>query len=568
MIAAAPEKGQSARLAGAPKKARRDTGTTSLRLRRRSGTTFKAVASDREKSPPLSDRSCGVLLHPTSLPGPYGLGDLGPAAHHFVALLSQAKVRWWQMLPVGPIGYGNSPYQSFSTFAGEPLLLSLERLADDGLLERDELTPLSPPRQFASYARAARLKWPLFRLAFKRFAARGGAERAPYEQFVEENRGWLFDYALFAALKTHHGGTSWIEWEETARRRESAERAAESASLTGPTGELALHLFLQYQFERQWRALRDHCQERGVALLGDLPIYAAHDSADTWGAPQLFDMDDDGRLAAQAGVPPDYFSASGQLWGNPLYRWEVHRDEAYRWWLSRLKSALGRFDALRLDHFIGFYRYWRVPAGALTAYEGSYREGPGPHLFEAVRRALGDAGGHLPLIAEDLGVVVPEVKALRAAFGLPGMRVLQFAFGDDPEADSYKPHNFTRDSVVYTGTHDNDTTVGWFMDAGSAASTRAPEAIARERAAAFAYLGLGDARQIHVAMIRAAFSSVANLAIVPLQDWLGLDASARMNRPGTLGGNWEWRARDDDLSESLGEMLAQMAHTYGRATAR
>jgi len=324
--------------------------------------------------------------------------------------------------------------------------------------------------------------------------------------------------------------------------------------------ELGYQRFLQFAFDLQWSRLRTRCRELGIGLIGDIPIFAAHDSADVWSHRELFSLDSQGRPEVVAGVPPDYFSTTGQLWGNPLYRWDVLRRRGYGWWIDRFRATFERFDAVRIDHFIGFHRTWEIPVDAPSAMHGRYLPGPGAHFFEKVGEALGE----LPVIAEDLGVVTPEVKALRDRFGFPGMRVLQFAFGNDPEAPHYQPHNYPRRCVVYTGTHDNDTTMGWYLDRGGPASTRTPEEIAREHAFALRYLG-SDGREIHWDMIRAAMLSVADVAIVPLQDLLGLDSRARMNRPGTLAGNWEWRVRADRLTPALADRTALLAQTYGRA---
>jgi 4-alpha-glucanotransferase len=503
----------------------------------------------------LDQRAAGVLLHPTSLPGPAFAGDLGPAAHRFVAWLRAARQRLWQMLPVGPPGFGASPYQVFSAFAGNPLLVSLELLRRDGLLDREAAAPPRDPRpHLADFERATRLRLPLLRRAHERFHRRRTA-RAALDDF-RATRPWLADWALFAALKEAHQGAPWTAWAPGLRdRRPGALRAARRDLADA----IAFHEFVQLEFERQWAALRARCRAAGVGLVGDLPCFPAHDSADVWAARELFHLDRRGRPTAVAGVPPDYFSAAGQLWGNPLYRWPAIAARGYEFFVTRLGATLGRFDAVRLDHFIGFHRYWAVPAGARTATAGRYHPGPGAALFRRLRAALGP----LPLIAEDLGVVTPEVKALRDRLGLPGMRVLQFAFGDDPEADSYKPHNYPRRCVVYTGTHDNDTTVGWFRDRGSGRSTRGRAAIAAERAAALRYLG-SDGREIHWDLIRVALGSVADLAIVPAQDLLGLGSAARMNRPGTASGNWRWRLQPGALDAALAARLARLAEASHR----
>jgi 4-alpha-glucanotransferase len=497
----------------------------------------------RATLPTLADRTAGVLLHITSLAGRHGSGDLGPGARAFVEWAAQAKLSWWQMLPVGPAGYGNSPYSALSSFAGNPLLLSLEALAAGGLLAADE-APAQPGGRI-DWGRTQAARGRALRAAFERFRARPLRARARFEAFQVAEKRWLDDWTLYAALKAAHGGGSWVEWPEPLRARR---RAALGEARRRFADDLAFHGFCQWLFHEQWRALRAHAHEHGVALVGDVPIFVAHDSADVWAHPELFRLDARGQPTHIAGVPPDYFSATGQRWGNPLYRWSRHRASGYRWWIDRMASTLQRFDAVRIDHFIGFQRYWEIPASEPTAVKGRWLPGPGAHFFRAVRRKL----GALPLVAEDLGAITPEVKALRDAFALPGIRLLQFAFGTDPSAPDFVPHAYPRRAVVYTGTHDNDTTLGWYA--------AAPET---ERAAARAYLGVtGD--HIHWDMIRAVHMSVADLAIVPMQDLLGLGNEARMNLPGTPAGNWEWRMEPGAPSAALAARVGEMIQIYGR----
>jgi 4-alpha-glucanotransferase len=503
-----------------------------------------------------------VLLHLTSLPGPHGHGDLGPSALRFADFLAAGEQSWWQVLPVGPPGLGESPYASPSAFAGSPWLISLETLVEDGLLDRADLE--RPARRLredrAAFGPARRFREPRLRKAFARFEQRPGRRRAPLEAFRQGNRSWLEDYALYCALDGAHGGAPWTAWdpELRSRRRGALERARRALA-----GEVRYHAFLQHQFDRQWSRLRRHCRDRGIGLMGDLPIFVAHHSADVWAHQELFRLDGSGRPTVVAGIPPDYFSRTGQLWGNPVYRWDVLRRRGYDWWLARLEAVFQRFDAVRLDHFVGFQRFWEVPASARTAIPGRWAPGPGADFFEAVFRRL----GRVQLIAEDLGVLTPEVKALRDGFGLPGMRVLQFAFGNDPEAESYRPHTYPAHTVAYTGTHDNDTTVGWFRDRGSRASTRSPAEIRAERRFALRYLG-SDGREIHWDMIRLASMSPANTVIVPFQDLLGLGSEARLNSPGTPSGNWAWRLSRGALAPSLSRRLGELTVTYGRARAR
>lgn len=516
-------------------------------------------------SPPaLGERTSGVLLHPTSLPGPHGIGDLGDGARRFVDFLAAAGQRWWQMLPLGPTGYGDSPYSAESAFAGDPLLLDLAALAAQGLLAAD-VAGVDLPGDRVDHAGARRMKAPSLARAAAAFAARLAShpdDRARFEAFCEE-RHWLDDFALYTAIKRASGGAPWIRWDEdlALRKPEALARARRDLA-----SEIAAVCFEQYAFAAQFAALRAYAASRGVGLIGDVPIFVAHDSADVWQRRELFRLDDHGAPEVVAGVPPDYFSLTGQRWGNPVYRWDAVERDGYAFWIDRLRACLERFDVVRLDHFIGFTRAWEIPADRPTAEIGAFTPGPGERLFVALRAALGlPDDAPLPLIAEDLGLVTPEVTALRERLRLPGMRVLQFAFGDDPAAPSFLPHAYERRTVVYTGTHDNDTARGWFEDhgRGGGESTRSPAQAARERAVALAYLG-SDGREIHWDMIRAALASVADTAIVPLQDVLGLGSEARTNRPGTAEGNWVFRFREGDLTRPLAERLARLTRLYGR----
>ena len=536
----------------------------------------------------VRDRRSGILLHPTSLPGPHGAGDLGGAAYAFASWLASAGQRLWQVLPLGPTGYGDSPYQALSGRAGNPLLVSLETLREESWLEDADLA--SPPAGDGVAAELGpALAWKRERLtrAAEAFARRGAAEpSADFEAFRAREASWLSDWALFAVLKALHRDRPWTEWSPPLARREPAaldqarERHAE-----------AIHAeeFTQWCFFRQWRALHARCRTLGIELMGDVPIYVAHDSVEVWTRPELFRLDAGGAPAAVAGVPPDYFSATGQLWGNPLYDWEAVARDGYRFWIERIRGALALVDRLRLDHFRGFEAYWEVPAGARTAVDGRWVTGPGAAVFEALEEGLLAGGGgeaappgpppatraRLPLVAENLGVITPEVEALRRRFGLPGMAVLQFAFGTDPQAPTFQPHNYERDTVAYTGTHDNDTVMGWWRG-GAGDSVRSAEDVRREKAFAREYL-LGGGRaeaapgrphgeeEMNWVMIRALLASVADTAIVPLQDVLGLGSEARMNRPATLGGNWRWRVREGALGRAQAERLRRLAEIYGRA---
>lgn len=490
-------------------------------------------------------RRAGVLLHPTSLPGHFAAGDLGPAADAFVARLAEAGIAVWQVLPLGPTGLGDSPYGALSAFAGNPVLISPELLVEDGLLDPGELGAPAPPADHADFAVARRTKAALLRIAFERFEAR----RAP--ALTEESeawaaapeRRWLDDWALFAALRSVHDGACWQDWPEGLRRRapEELERARRELA-----PHLRFHAFLQFLFDRQWLRLRSVANARGVALFGDLPIYLSPDSADVWAAPEEFELDAEGRSTAVAGVPPDYFSADGQLWGNPLYRWSRMAEEGFAWWVERIRANLRWFDLLRLDHFRGFAAYWEVPAGAETARDGRWVDGPGARLFEALAAALGP----LPLVAEDLGVITDDVIALRRAFDLPGMAILQFGF-EDPQS-LFQPHRLRPHSVVYTGTHDNDTTPGWFAATSDATRARVID-----------YLGCAPA-DAPWAVVRAALTSVAELAVVPMQDLLGLASEARLNTPGVAAGNWSWRLREGLFDEALAARLRRLVEVSER----
>ncbi|HEY4102999.1 MAG TPA: 4-alpha-glucanotransferase, partial [Polyangiaceae bacterium] len=459
---------------------------------------------------PFSERCSGILLHPTSLPGPHGVGDLGPMAHRFVDFLARAGQRYWQMLPVGPLGGGASPYDSPSAFAGSPLLISLEVLRDHGLLEASEI---QDPGRFASgrtarYSAAMRFREKRLRKAFGRFELRQDeSAHREFAEFVERQRAWLPDYTLFRALKASNGGAPWTTWPNDMKQREPA---ALSRARRDLDKEVRYHEFLQFEFARQWSALRGYANWRGVKLLGDVPMFVAHDGSDVWANQAIFQLDQHGERRVVAGVPPDYFSADGQRWGNPLYDWNALRETGYSWWISRFKTTLERFDAVRLDHFIGFHRYWEIPGSSQSARDGRFVAVPGEDFFEKVKAALGT----LPFIAEDLGLLTPEVAELRDRFELPGMRVLEFAFVDTSR--DYQPHRFPKNTVVYTGTHDNDTVVGWLRSHERSRAEHDVRKLREERERALAYAG-SDGREVHWDMIRVALMSVANTAIFPLQ---------------------------------------------------
>jgi 4-alpha-glucanotransferase len=516
--------------------------------------------SSTTSSQGMQRRTSGILLHPTSLPGRFGIGDLGGCARRFADFLASAGQRLWQVLPLGPTGYGDSPYQGLGVFAGNPLLVSLEQLLEGGYLEAGELlAPPAFPEGLVDYGRLIPWKSRLLRIAGERFHARAGAgERQSFSAFCEEHASWLEDFGLFLALKERHGGRPWPQWDAALAFRDPG---ALEAARRACAAEIRGHCFCQFVFDRQWSQLRAHCRVRGIRIMGDLPIYVAHDSAEVWAHRELFHLDRRGEPERVAGVPPDYFSATGQLWGNPLYRWAESQRTGHAFWIARARAALRTFDLVRLDHFRGFEAYWEVEAGEPTAVRGRWLPGPGPGFFEALEGAL----GKLPFVAENLGVITPAVEALRRRFGFPGMSILQFAFGDDPQAPSFLPHNYQRDLVAYTGTHDNDTVLGWWSSEGTHDSTRTPEAVRAERALAEAYLDT-DGSEMNWVFIRAVLASVADTAIIPLQDVLGLGSEARMNRPSTARGNWRWRYREPMLTEAVAERLRHLTALYGRAS--
>jgi 4-alpha-glucanotransferase len=461
------------------------------------------------------------------------------------------------MLPLGPTGYGNSPYQCLSVFAGNPLLISLERLVEDELLEPADLENApSFPEHSVDYDAVIEFKMPLLKKSFEVFEKKtASAQRDQFEAFCQRNSSWLETYTLFMGLKKAHGLVPWNMWEEDVKRRQPKALERWSKKLAD---EIQCHKYQQYQFFKQWSELKKYCRDRGIQLIGDIPIFVALDSATVWAHTEMFYLDASGKPTVVAGVPPDYFSKTGQLWGNPLYRWEVMAKDSYAWWIERFRATGALVDIIRLDHFRGFEKYWEVAGTATTAVNGRWVLGPGAGLFEAIQKAL----GALPIIAEDLGVITPEVDALRDRFGFPGMRVLQFAFGNDPQAEVYRPHNYPRNCVVYTGTHDNNTTIGWFRDdAGD--TVRSKEKIEQERKLVLKYLGT-DGREINWDLIRLALMSVADMAIIPLQDVLGLGSEARMNLPGTTRGNWRWRFTFDMLTEEIRDRLKELTTLYGR----
>src|SRR5436190_3042354 len=490
-------------------------------------------------------RASGILLHPTSLPSPFGIGDFGDEALAFVDFLHEAGQTVWQVLPLTPTGYGDSPYQSISAFAGNTLLIDLRALVANGLLHANDLsgTFLDSDRVNFEAARSAKSRF--LTRAFERFRDQAPTSiTSDFDEFCARSAWWLEDYALFNAVKSARGDREWTAWDRQLAIRETQALAQARVDFAE---EITRQKFFQFLFFRQWQTLRDYAGERGVRIIGDLPIFVAHDSADVWAHSELFKLDESGGPMVVAGVPPDYFSETGQLWGNPLYDWERLRATEFKWWIDRVRWSFELFDLVRIDHFRGFIACWEIPAGDATAQNGQWVATPGRDLFAALKTAL----GHLPIIAENLGVITPEVENLREEFGFPGMRVLQFAFGGEATND-HLPHNHTHDSVVYTGTHDNDTTLGWFTSLGN-----------EERGHALRYLDT-DGHQINWDMIRAAMASVGNLAIVPMQDVLGLGNEARMNLPASDHGNWSWRMAPDSINGEIAQRLQEFGKLFGR----
>ncbi len=504
------------------------------------------------------ERSSGILLHPTSLPSRFGIGDLGPAAYKFVDFLERAGQSLWQVLPLGPTGYGDSPYACYSAFAGNTLLISPERLVVDGLLTEDDLN--SAPTfsdDKVEFEQVHKFKEALLPRAFGRFKQQPASKmHAAFAEFRSSEAGWLDDYAHFRALKDAHEGKSWNEWDPSLVRRDEA-ALAQSRELEQ---EIEAQKFYQFLFFKQWFELKAHCHERGIKIIGDIPIFVAEDSADVWTNPDQFKLDSNGRPIVVAGVPPDYFSKTGQLWGNPLYNWDHMLADGFQWWIKRVSATLKTVDIVRIDHFRGFAACWEIPGGDKTAERGRWVDAPGRELFLAIRNAL----GQLPIIAEDLGVITPDVVKLRDDFGFPGMRILQFGFSSDT-TNIDLPHNYIGNIVVYTGTHDNDTTVGWFNSVAGEGSTRDAKQIEKERKFCLEYLN-STGQEINWDFIRAVQASVANTAMVPLQDLLGLGTEARMNLPNSTSGNWAWRFSAGSLTDGLAERLKRLCDLYGRAS--
>ncbi|MFW6367982.1 MAG: 4-alpha-glucanotransferase [Halothece sp.] len=495
------------------------------------------------------ERASGILLHPTSFPSRYGIGDLGKEAYEFIDFLAGSGQQLWQVLPLGPTGFGNSPYLSYSALAGNHLLISPDKLVEFGLLTTEDLANFPEmPMEKVDYDRVEAVKMPLLRKAFERFAELPEDQRRPYHDFCYKHEYWVEDFAFFMALKDANGGISWHEWEEGLAKRDPKTLEEWKKHLGW---EIYYHKYLQFEFYRQWQALKSYANERQIKILGDIPIYVAHDSMAVWVHQEIFCLDPETlQPSMMAGVPPDYFSEGGQLWGNPVYNWEQVEANGFDWWLHRFEGTLDYVDLLRIDHFRGFESFWAVPEGEEDARNGHWVKAPGEKFFNILRDRLGE----LPIVAEDLGIITDEVEALRAKFNFPGMKVLDFAFDDGP-GNPYLPFNYyDRNCIVYTGTHDNDTTVGWYKKRN-----------AQQKEIVRQYLGGISSEGIHWSMIRLALGSVANQAIIPLQDVLGLGSEARMNTPSSIGENWAWCYRRDELTDQLRDRLGMLTYLYGRS---
>lgn len=483
----------------------------------------------------------------SSIPSPYGIGTFGKESYRFVDFLKKAGQTLWQILPLGPTGYGDSPYQSFSTFAGNPYYIDLELLIGKGYLTVEECDACdfgNDPGDI-DYEKIYLSRFRVLQRAWKRAGEKGLFEQPDYVAFLEENRSWLDDYALYMAVKDHFGGRCFLEWEEDIRLRKKKAMARYEELLAE---EIACYRFQQYLFATQWKALKAYANKKGIQIVGDIPIYVALDSADTWAHPELFQLDATGHPTAVAGCPPDAFSETGQLWGNPLYRWKHHKKTGYRWWIDRIAHCYELYDIVRIDHFRGFDEYWSVPYGDPTAENGHWEKGPGYELFEAMKKKLGKR----QVIAEDLGFLTDSVQKLVKKTGYPGMKILQFAFDGDRE-NVYLPHNYTQNCVVYTGTHDNDTTAGWIRTLKGGRLRFLMQ-----------YLNVQNRKDLLWACIRGALSSAADTAVIPLQDYLELGSSARINTPSTLGNNWRWRMEKDALTKELAKKIRTMTKLYGR----
>lgn len=489
-------------------------------------------------------RASGILLPISSIPSAYGIGAFSKEAYEFVDFLEKSGQSYWQILPLGPTGYGDSPYQSFSTFAGNPYYIDLEELIRAGLITKEQCDDCDWG-EGGSYVDYEKIYLSRFKILKKAFENSHLEEDGGFRDFVKENEFWLSDYALYMAVKDAHEGKSWSEWEEGIRLRKPEAISEYGEKLRE---EILFYEFQQYLFDTQWQRLKKYANGKGIKIIGDIPIYVAFDSADTWANPELFQFDENGMPTGVAGCPPDAFSATGQLWGNPLYRWDYHKETEYAWWIRRISYCYKLYDVVRIDHFRGFDEYYNIPFGDTTAEFGRWEKGPGYDLFKVMKKKIGNK----PVIAEDLGFLTPTVNQLLKKSGYPGMKVLQFAFDSREESD-YLPHNYTANSVVYTGTHDNDTTAGWYQSISR-----------RDRGFAKKYLDIKNNKEIQWHFIRAALGSVSNTAVIPMQDYLGLGSEARINVPSTLGTNWKWRMVKGQISEELAAKIYDMCKLYGR----
>lgn len=489
-------------------------------------------------------RKGGVLLPVSSIPSKYGIGTFSKQAYEFVDFLERAGQSFWQILPLGPTGYGDSPYQSFSTFAGNPYYIDLEELIKKGWLTKEECDAcdFGSDDGYVDYEKIYLSRFRILKIAYERSHIKEDKE---FGKFKEDNAAWLEDYALYMAVKNSFHGVSWIEWEEDIRLRKPEAMKAYKEKFAD---EVEFYQFQQFVFSVQWLALKAYANKKKISIIGDIPIYVAFDSADTWANPELFQLDESCTPTGVAGCPPDSFSATGQLWGNPLYKWEYHKETGYEWWMQRISYCYRLYDVVRIDHFRGFDEYYFIPYGDTTAEFGHWEKGPGYDIFKVMKEKIGKK----PVIAEDLGFLTPSVISLVKKTGYPGMKILQFAFDSREESD-YLPHNYSNNSVVYTGTHDNDTTMGWYDSLNR-----------QDKAFAKRYLNIKAKKEIYWEFIRAALSSVADTAIIPVQDYLGLGSEARVNMPSTLGNNWKWRLRDGQLDDSLAERIREMTKLYGR----
>lgn len=495
------------------------------------------------------ERKSGILLHPTSLPGKYGIGTLGKEAFAFIDFLIRSGQSLWQVCPLGPTGYGDSPYQCFSAFAGNPLLIDLEILVQKNFLTIEDIEPANFSEESIDYGRVIQWKFPILKKAFNNFKEKKDVtESAKFRNFLLKNEEWLTDYALFMSLKDKFDGKCWITWDEDIRLRKPQALKHYKEELAD---EIMFYQFLQYEFSEQWLALKAYANQNFIQIIGDIPLYIAFDSSDAWASPDLFLLDKESRYPLKvAGVPPDYFSVTGQLWGNPIYNWDYMKSDGFSWWIKRIEANLKWADILRLDHFRGLCAFWQVPYGEETAVNGEWKHAPGNELFEALQEAF----GNIPILAEDLGLITPDVVELREKYNLPGMKILQFAF-DSVESSSktFLPHVYDKNYAVYTGTHDNDTVHGWYNSAKDI-----------DKAMADKYLGISNKENLHYDFIKAAWASVANIAIAPMQDLLGKGSEARMNLPGSASGNWQWRFNRNELKPEHEKFLAEITSLYGR----